>query len=412
VSAPASAKILPIAEASQAPFLVWPVSRREFYRTICIALVPCLGWGVFLFGSRALAMILLSLLAVSLSHHVLKRLLKWPPAQCLLYMHCLASAMILVALALPSWPIWIVTTTAFLLPAAFTVIGGPGRERIHVAVASVLVLQYVLLPHVSLEGHAGRPAILARDRIFMGDILDQDHSVSPAVRWPSSRELGGNDAVTYLPPAQAAADTLDKICSLIPTPDKGILRGLTPDQFERIHRVLEQAFTFDLPAMDIFMLGVAPNRLGAASLIAITLAGLYLSYRYVLRPRSILFFLVGFIGATMAFAFTPMTIHRVGIPVLWDLFSHVPGEIITLVNFLLLNSDAPFAAVFILALPGAEPLTARGRRFFLMAAAVGAAGLHRLDPAAPAATLALCVMMPVAPLFDRILVQRSWLNTR
>ena len=362
---------------------MWPVSRREFYRTICIAMIPCLAWGIILFGSRGLAMVVLALGAASLSYYLFKRFLKWPRAQCLLYMHCLAGAMILVALARPSWPIWIMTTAAFLLPLGFMLIGGPGRERIHFAVAAALVLQYILLPILAPHTYVGKPdAILARDRIFMGDIRDQDHSVRPGVRWPSSRELGGNDAVTYPAPAQVAAETLDQICSLIPTPEAGTLQGLTRDQALRIEGVLERAFTFDLPAMDTFIAGVAPNRLGGASLITITAAGLYLSYRYILRPRSILFFLLAFIAATATFTFTPSAIHRVGIPVLWDLFSQFPGEIITLFNFVLLNSDAAFAAVFILALPGAEPLTARGRRIFLMLAAVGA-GLHRLDPNAP-----------------------------
>ena len=95
---------------------------------------------------------------------------------------------------------------------------------------------------------------------------------------------------------------------------------------------------------------------------------------------------------------------------MWEVVKNFPGEMLTLFVFLAMNSDAAFAAVIILALPGTEPLTARGRRIFLAVAAVAAAGLHRMDPATPAATLALCALMPLAPLLDRILPQRSWVN--
>jgi len=206
------------------------------------------------------------------------------------------------------------------------------------------------------------------------------------------------------------------VSSNLPSADQGL--GLTVGEQKRVRRVLEEAFNTELPDMGLFMMGMAPNRVGAASLIAITLAGLYLSYRYILRPRSVLFFLVIFIGATACFTFTPPTVLRVGVPTLWNLLSlptgpndvSIPAAIMTLFNYLLLNSDAGFAAVFILALPGTEPLTNRGRRIFLAFAAIVAAGLHRLEPTAPAATLVLCALMPAAPLFDRVFTQRSWLN--
>ena len=90
----------------------------------------------------------------------------------------------------------------------------------------------------------------------------------------------------------------------------------------------------------------------------------------------------------------------------------IPGELVTLVSHVVLNSDAGFAAVFILALPGTEPLTARGRRIFLVMAGVIGAGLQRLEPGIPAATLGLCVLMPMAGWFDWWFRRRSWLNVR
>jgi hypothetical protein len=394
---------------TRGPFLAWPVTRHAFYRNIGIALLPALAWGIIIFGSRPLAMVLLALAGGSVSYSVIKRVLKWKRAQPLLYMHCLVSVLVLVALAHPTWPLWIILAIALLMPVLLALLGGPGKERVHVAVVAALAVQFLLLPQIAPYTYTSKPdAILARDRLVMGDIRDQGAPRLTAYRWPYSWQISGDDAAVFPLPAQVAADALDDVSSTLPPASQG--REVTPSEVQRIRRLLEKAFVRDLPDMGLFMLGMAPNRVGAASLIAVTLAGLYLSYRYILRPRSVLFFLIGFILATACFTFTPTTVHRVGLPVLGQVVAQFPGEMLTLFEYLLLNSDAGLAAVFILALPGTEPLTNRGRRIYLACAAIAAAGLHRLEPAVPAATLVLCILMPLAPLFDRVFTQRSWLH--
>jgi Na+-translocating ferredoxin:NAD+ oxidoreductase RnfD subunit len=70
-----------------------------------------------------------------------------------------------------------------------------------------------------------------------------------------------------------------------------------------------------------------------------------------------------------------------------------------------------FASIFVLALPGTQPLTRRGRRVFLVCAAVLAAVIDRYNGGnLPAATASLCVFMPAAPVFDRFFAKRSWLS--
>ena len=64
-----------------APFLVWPVSRREFYRTICVALLPALVWGVILFGGRVLAMGALAVAASSATYAGMKHGMRWRRAR-------------------------------------------------------------------------------------------------------------------------------------------------------------------------------------------------------------------------------------------------------------------------------------------------------------------------------------------
>jgi len=372
-----------------------------------------------LFGIRPLAMLLFTFGTSSFTYLLMQSLFQRRRTQPLLYTHCLLSVLVLVALAHPTWPIWIPTAIGLVLPLLLAIIGGPGRERIHVAVAAALAAQYILLPILAAhtQTYTGKSdAILARDRLIGGDIRDQSGDFTATPTWPTARELSGDDAVLYAPPALTAAHTLDQISFVLPSPGPA-QRGRDADRLSgseerNIREILDRAFTARLPGMDSFVWGIAPNRVGGASLIALAFAGLYLSYRYILRPRSVLYFLVFFILATAVITFTPGTVERVGVLAIWDLLKRFPGEIITLFNFLLLNSDAPFAAVIILALPGTEPLTARGRRIFLAVAAMGAAALHRLDPATPAATLALCALMPLAPLFDRVLTQRSWVNAR
>ncbi len=413
---------LPTAKPLSPPFLVWPVSRREFYRTIWMAMVPALLWGVVVYGVRALAMLLAAVVATTCIHLLLRRGLgifgqrwRWPRGHCLVYAHSLGSVLVLVALAHPLWPVWVVISAAVLVPLMLAAIGGPGRERIHVAVALALAIQFAIMPlliHRTYAGGAGGTggdAVLARDRLIMGDVRQQQSA--SLWQWPTSRQLGGDDAVKIIPPAASAYAVFDHISHLmaggVGRVDGGSLSSADLAQF---HNIFDNAFANDLPAIEMQIAGATTGRIGTASFIAITLAGLYLAYRYILRPRSVAIFICAFCLGTLAITFWPSAISGVGLLGMWHFFKTFPGEIGSLLSMILLNSDAPFAAVFILALPGTEPLTPRGRRAFLVLTGLLAALLHRADPAIPAASLAFCTLMPTSRLFDRLFAQRSWLN--
>ncbi|HVT79465.1 MAG TPA: RnfABCDGE type electron transport complex subunit D, partial [Phycisphaerae bacterium] len=173
---------------------------------------------------------------------------------------------------------------------------------------------------------------------------------------------------------------------------------------------MSRRFAYELPPADLFAWGISAGRVGVLSLIAVGLAGLHLSYRNILRPRSVVMFVAAFGVGTMAVMFTPGTFQRVGPWVLWDFVKHFPGETMTLFNYLFTGSDVIFAGVFILALPGTEPLTPRGRRVFLAAAGLVAAWAHREWPGVPAASVCLTGMMPLARVFDWVFKHRSWLR--
>jgi hypothetical protein len=81
----------------------------------------------------------------------------------------------------------------------------------------------------------------------------------------------------------------------------------------------------------------------------------------------------------------------------------------TLLFYEIVGSDAWFAAIIVLALPGAEPLTASGRSRTLILAAGISALLIRIGIGIPAATLSLLMLQPLHPMLDRYFGRPSWL---
>jgi hypothetical protein len=419
-----------------APFLVWPVSCREFYRAICVAMIPALAWGTVIFGVRVFTMLLTSVAATTFTHALIKRFSRvtpqragWARGRLLIYGHSLVGVLVLVGLAHPTWPVWMLTVMALALPPILALLGGPGREPVHVAVVLVMALQFWFLPALARwHIYAGAPdAVLAHDRLFMGDIRDQrpqagqrGNNSGGLISWPASRDLGGNDAVHMEMPSNTAAKTLNDISRTMEAAGHDLVESgnIAPASERDIRGITDRALALRLPEMDLLLLGVMPGRVGTVSLIAVVMAGLYLSYRYILRPRSVVTFVLAFLVTSALVAIWPSAVIATGLNGMWQVIKvppgdvAFPGEIATLINYLVLSSDAGFAAVFILALPGTEPLTTRGRRIFLVMAGVAAAALHRMAPGLPAATLTLCVLMPFARLFDRLFATRSWLNAR
>jgi hypothetical protein len=411
-----------IPQPASAPFLIWPVSRREFYRAIWLAMLPALAWGVLVYGIRSLAMLLMAVALTTLSHLFLKQWLartpwRWPRARQLLYAHCLTSALVLVGLSHPLWPVWPVAVAALLLPLVLAALGGPGKEPVHVAVIFVFTIQFAILPalyhansYAGGPGGTGGDAVLARDRLLMGDLRERRDT--HLHQWPRSATLEGADAFAMPPPAATATDLLEDLSAALSNPETEALMPLTRRDQAAFERQLETAFTYRLPDLDLIMLGAVPNRIGAACLGAIVAAGLWLSYRYILRPRSAVIFVGAFLLGTILTAFSPPALTHAGPLGLWHVLKTFPGELVVLLEIVVLNSDLAFAAVFILALPSTEPLTPRGRRIFLVATGLLAALLHRLAPTLPAATLALCAAMPFTQTFDHLFARRSWLNAR
>jgi Na+-translocating ferredoxin:NAD+ oxidoreductase RnfD subunit len=391
----------------EAPFLMWPVSRREFYMSIGFALLPPLAWGMILFGWRVVGMLVVTVLAATAVHLPLKW---WTQrGRKTVLAHSVLSAMVLVALCQPLWPGWTVTLCGALIPVILWAVGGPGRERLHTAVLLALVLQFMAVPWLQGAYEYGN-GILARDRLLMGDIRSQ--RPGPLNRWPASVDIAGFDAVRMERPARLSIDTLDRVSDLMrgaepPDPGESTLSARSRKEAQNI---LDDALGKRLPSVEMLMIGAAPGRVGAVSLIAMLCGGLYLAYRYILRPKSVAVFFGCYVITLAVLAVWPVAFGRLGIAGLWTAWATFPGEIVTLLSYAVFNSDIVFAAVFVLALPGTEPLTGRGRRVFLVTAAILAALLARMNWNVPAATFTLCALMPLAERFDQWFAKRSWMN--
>jgi Na+-translocating ferredoxin:NAD+ oxidoreductase RnfD subunit len=378
------------------PFLVWPVARREFYFSISFALLPALVWGTMIFGFRAAEALLCTVLGAAIAHKALKQFTR--RGQTLLFAHTLVCALVLGALSDPSWSPLLMLGAGAALAGLLMVFEGPGRDRVHPSVVIALLLALVIVPAINQHTHAAAPddAILARNRLVMGDIR---YAVAqPITRWPRSNQIGGNDAVLMLKPSTVLA-------RLIPQLHKSVL-----DE-KAFEAAVDTAIVDQLPGIELLILGVRPGAIGVVSTLGLVLGGLYLAYRNVLRPRSVMLYLLATTAGLILLSLAPANLAHwtgpAGIACLWR--GH-PDKALALVFYEFFSSDIIFAAVIILALPGTEPITTRGRRWMLIIAGLATPLLQLADFPIPVATAVLLALQPFNPLFDAIFPRRSWLN--
>lgn len=428
------------------PFLVWPVARREFYYSITIALLLPLTWGALIFGWRAILVMLATLGGASLAHVALRRFRE--RGRRLLTAHTITSALMLAALAGPLWPPYIMASAGAMMVILVWLFRGPGHERVH---AWALVLLAVMLayepwrPEVQSTLTGTHPdAILARNRLVMGDLTAS--APRQVQYWPESGEIGGHDAVRVQHPPVVVRSVLDRVQAAVQAGEARVqdLRQTGQQQIEalleaaresptapdlqgrlaamekdtnaavvaaqrytqrQVARITDSAFARDLPGLEAMFLGITPGRIGTVSAVGIVLGGLYLAYRNILRPRSWALFLgavlLGLVLATLQ----------------WSVPRYVGGTEVLSVSQLsvlllheLFSRDYLFASVFILALPGTEPITPAGRRLFLLIAGIIAGYLYRYDLPVPPTMMVLALAQLVAPLFDIVFARRSWLE--
>ena len=412
----------PPAPVRRAPFLVWPVARREFYASIASALLLPLLWGILILGWRALALILAALAGALMVHLLLRRFTR--RGRQLLLSHTLLTALMIAALAQAQWPPLILAGAGAGAILLVWLWGGPGHERIHSSLLAAVLLPVLFAGGLVDDHTATRGAIVARDRLFMGDI-NADPAES-AVQWPRSREIKGHDAVIREYPYAVVADLLRQVSQLTDTesiqrprsrdstsisaPATEPARRLDAAPRSPADQLIDEAMVDRLPSMEALLLGIFPGRIGVVSALGILLGGLYLAYRNILRPYSVALFLASVVaGFVLITLYARLTVlGGVGFSAVRTLESI--QTYLTLICYEFFSGDVLLATVFILAMPGTEPITPRGRRWFLIFAGVLAAMVHRLTPSVPACTLVLLVLQPFTWLFDYLMARKSWLN--
>lgn len=366
------------------PFLFWPVVRSGFYQAIILALIPPLLWGIVVFGSAAMAILAALLAGMCVSHALLRSLTR--RGKLMEFTHTLACTLIVAALAAPTMSVMFMLGVGLLIPVLIWLLGMPGRESVHVALLLPLFF-LVLFPQPP------RWPLLARNRIILGNI----HRSVPMQRyeWPLADQIHGADAVSLLRPSDAIGQLYKRIAAQ-PASQKTSL-------------AIRQTFSFALPTPQNLMLGAVSGWIGTGSILAIVLAGLFLSWRHVLLPTAWAAFLLSVLAGLLFGPLSPHQLHHEFWQSLGGIWFLKPEEAMSLLAYELLSSDFLFAAVFVLALPGTMPMEPLPRGIFLLLAGLGAALAHRLMLPVPPATFAILVMQPLAPALDAIFHRRSWL---
>ncbi|HTV48680.1 MAG TPA: RnfABCDGE type electron transport complex subunit D [Phycisphaerae bacterium] len=371
--------------ATEPPFLLWPVARREYYLRLSLAAAAPLLWGFTIFGYHGLGTAIFFIGGSLLTYAALTRVRHLNTARFKFHQN-LACTMVAAGLLCPlvsiTWAMVGGIATALLSWVAAL----PKRQYIQAGLLAPLLLMLILpLPK--------QWPLLTRDHLWFGDIYKAQKA--QIYSWPASSPGPGLDAVLLNPPDRALHILLAKIAS-----DPG-----SQDSQE----ALNDAFALDLPSAVDQIFGGTPGRLGTVALWIIVLCGLYLSYRHILFPLAWVLFLSAVLVGLLFGPLGPRSLEYQFWQSLGGVWYLPPDYAVTLLLYELRSSDFIFASVFVLALPGTMPLEPAARGIFLAVAGIGATLIYRLDLPFPPATAALLLLQPVAPLFDMLFHRRSWL---
>ncbi len=386
----------------RAPFLCWPVARREYFYAISLSMLPAVVWGTVMFGWRALVLLGAALLGAFAVHFPLKKFTK--RGKWLLSAHTLTTTLLLVALCDPMWPAYLVGIASACAAFLIWLEGGPGHERVHTWAVMLVLLASVAVPWHVRQTQTPLPpaAVVARDRLVMGDIRHAAQSYY--YNWPRSVQINGNDAFQSPQPSKLIIEFWREISAV---PEKVADASA---QRAYVESTLTQLMADKLPNILTVMLGICGGYLGATSAIWLVAGGLFLAYRNILRLRSCLIFffslITGFIALSLYSGAMP-DLASFGLRSLWQ--DHL-AEMVTLILYQLLSSDILFAGIFVLAIPGTEPITPNARRIYLILAGLTAAFLHRMNLPFPPTAITLAGFAVISPLFDSVLARHSWLS--
>ena len=376
--------------AAPAPVLASPIPRGEigvsgFYATHFMGAVFPLTAGLMLYGWHAAVVLAGVAIAAAISVAAWRRI--GPRGRTLHYPHSLWFALLLALMlpaeiASPSPALWpLIPLAGLLLVILLWLLGGLGSGYVHPAVAAYLILVIcygeLLVPH----------RILTRDHLLDGELFRSGPADSRALYnqpWINRRH-NLNDSDFQEP----AGERLTRYTSGREVPSRKWLplSGLLRDS---------------LPPLEDFIIAGQPGPIGASSVIAVIIGGLFLLYRGVIDFRVPL---LACLAAYAALLILPIpaviadapqwrwaTVHNSGIG--WSVA-------LTFVNYEIMASPLVFTAFFLATAPAIRPMTRRGRAIYAIAFGIVTAAFQLYVSASYGPYLALLIVGLLASELDR-----------
>ena len=376
--------------AFDAPFLRAPEGARTIFLVIFAAACGPLLAGTFLFGWRALMVAVLAVAACAVIERLYYRVTRVPAL--LGRTHAYLTGLLL-ALTLPPYVPWYVPViaAAFAIIVGKAVFGGVGHflwQPALIGRLAVAVMFPALLSPEALPAHGG-PAVLARQKLLVGDVLRSKH-VENYRGWQAQAVPPGADALKLQSPSR-------------------ILAGLTGAEpaFSALACPADSphakpAALLALPPINDLIYGAYPGGIGETCAVVILVAGLYLIYRNYVRWQLPVAFIA---AAWCALAVAPIrlagpnaTVQTVWIPLLAEGFD--VG--FTYVNYQLLGSELLLSAMFLATEMTSRPVTAGGQAIFGLGCGLAAVLLRLYVNVPIPCYMAVLGMNTVTPLIDAL----------
>ena len=351
------------------------------------ALFPATA-GLLLYGWHAMVVIGGTLGCAAMAIAVWQRI--GPRGRSLRFVHGMWFAMLL-SLMLPAslaaegaeghasfWPL--IPLGALLLVMLLWLFGGLGGRYSHPVLVTYLML-VICFPSAMVANR-----ILTRDHLLLGEFMRSSPSDRPPPNEPwIARKHNDRDA-----------DYTDSAAGRLARYTSG--RELPPRRWLPLSGLLRDS----MPPLEDFIVAGQPGAIGASSVVAVIIAGLFLMYRGMIDFRIPL---VSILSAYIAMLILPIPSVIAATPQ-WHWLAFRQPDIgwsvaITFVNYEIMASPLIFTAFFLASAPMIRPMTGRGRVIFAVMVGLTSAAFGLYISVANGPYLALLIVSLLTPLIDR-----------
>jgi Na+-transporting NADH:ubiquinone oxidoreductase subunit NqrB len=251
------------------------------------------------------------------------------------------------------------------------------------------VLLTYLVMVVLFQSMMAPQAVLQRDRLLSGDVLDvvdpgAGHAQQP---WIDAPRVGSADAVRR--PSVAQLLTLYTL-------------GL--EQPDRAWLSMQSLIRDRLPPLEDLIVGGQPGPIGCSSAVAVVVGGLFLLYRGLIDYRIPLLIVLSAWVALLILP-VPLVITEDGPDWVWLAMRQSAatwGVAVTFANYELLASPLLFASFFLATAPSIRPMARRWRVPYSICIGVTAAAMQLYVSTSTGALVAVLCGGLLTPLLDRV----------